>query len=262
MSHLLPFFSCSAVMQKQMRVREARTWMLRDLLGLAGELPTFADPSQDEDTWYTPIYKIQYPTLVCSKKPRRMDLEAKTGLPSSMSPEETAALWRAIRVASSGDNPALTWAPPIRCASQMKLTLPDYQELPGSPRRLMQQTLRAMPDFQGKPALDYVKMDVDMDGHYRSYFARCVCIFVDSHNIHFIAVRWLTEVPGVVIDGTTLLPPLTMSPPGNTKSYSVMPATSIQNGALVLAAGNKLWPLLSPREEKAYILSNTHNTAQ
>ena len=81
MSHLLPFCSCSAVMQKQMRVREARTWMLRDLLGLAGELPTFADPSQDEDTWYTPIYKIQYPTLVCSKKPRRMDLEAKTGLP-------------------------------------------------------------------------------------------------------------------------------------------------------------------------------------
>ena len=31
---------------------------------------------------------------------------------------------------------------------------------------------------------------------------------------------------------------------------------------LGLAAGNKLWPLLSPREEKAYILSNNHNTAQ
>ena len=241
----LPFWHCPAVIQKQMRLREARTWQLRDLLGLAGELPTFADPSQDENTWYTPIYKIQNPTLVCSKKPRLVDLTANTGLPSDMPPEETAALWRAIRIASSGENPVLTWTPPIRCASQMKLTLPDYQELPGSPRRLMQQTLRALPEFQGKPALDYVKMDVDMDGHYRSYFARCVCFFVDSHNIHFIAVRWLTEVPGVVIDGTTLLPPLTMSPPGNTKSYSVMPATSMQNGALVLAAGNKLWPLFA-----------------
>ena len=126
----------------------------------------------------------------------------------------------------------------------------------------MQQTLRALPDFQGKPALDYVKMDVDMDGQHRSHFARCACFFVDSQNTHFIAVRWLTEVPGVVIDGTALFPPLTLSPPGNIKSYSVMPATSIQNGAIVLAAGRKLWPLLSPRVEKAYIISNNHNAAQ
>jgi hypothetical protein len=68
-------------------------------------------------------------------------------------------------------------------------------------------------------------------------------------------------VPGVVIDGTTLLPPLTLSPPGDTKSYSVMPATSIKNGAIVLAAGRKLWPLLSPREEQAHIISNNRNAA-
>ena len=175
-----------------MRVREARTWQLRDLLGLAGELPTFADPSQDEDTWYKPMYKIQNPTLVCSKRPQRVDLVAKTDLLSTMLPEEKAALWRATHVASRGDNPVLTWTPPIRCSSQMKLTLHDCQELPGFPRRLMQQTLRALPDFQGKPALDYVKMDVDMDGQHRPYFARCVCFFVDSQNTHFIAVRWLT----------------------------------------------------------------------
>ena len=45
-----------------------------------------------------------------------------------------------------------------------------------SPRRLKQLTLRAMPKFQNKVALDYVKIDVDMDdGHgpsYRSYFGR------------------------------------------------------------------------------------------
>ena len=37
-----------------MRLREERTWKLRGLLGMARELPTFADPGMDEDHWYSP----------------------------------------------------------------------------------------------------------------------------------------------------------------------------------------------------------------
>ena len=43
----------------------------------------------------------------------------------------------------------LAWAPPVQCAAQMKLTLTDPLELPGSPRRLNQITFRALPLFQG-----------------------------------------------------------------------------------------------------------------
>ena len=238
-------------------------------------------------------------------KTTRLNIVRKLGLPNTLTKLEGIGLWRAMKKALAGENPALAWLPPIQSALQLKLTLPDFQELgtsctrmssllysnkaflyiyvtficllfyqiayfpytnvtflcflctqmtycsytnatsksnspshchvEDSPRRLKQQTLRAMPLFQKKLALDYVKMDVDMGDengpNYRSYFGRCMCFFRDANGDHFVALRWLAEAPGVIIDPTTRLAPLTLSPAGSTDSYSVMSCAAIQNGA-------------------------------
>ena len=139
-----------------MRLRESRTWLLRDLLGMAGEPPTCADPSEDPETWYLPIVRVQHPTLV-GRRTRKMGttlhLEGKRGLPEHLHDEERRALWRVIQqqtATTTGEDPVLNWALPVRCASQMKLTLTDPQELPCSPRRIQKIILRAMPEYQGK----------------------------------------------------------------------------------------------------------------
>jgi hypothetical protein len=88
-----------------------------------------------------------------------------------------------------------------------------------------------------------------------------VCAFSKTASIgkHFVAVHWLTEVEGAVVDPVTRLVPLTLSRPELTASYSVMPASAIVNGALIIQGGAKLWALQSPREQRAYIASNYDN---
>ena len=113
----------------------------------------------------------------------------------------------------------------------------------------------------GTPARDYVKLVVEEDAGKRIYFARCVCFFVDKNLTHFVAVRWLTEVPGVVLDPASRMAPFTMSPEGAIASYSVMPATAILNGALIVPSPGRLWALMSPREEQQYIAHNYMNSS-
>ena len=113
----------------------------------------------------------------------------------------------------------------------------------------------------GTPARDYVKLVVEEDAGKRIYFARCVCFFVDKNLTHFVAVRWLTEVPGAVLDPASRMAPFTMSPEGAITSYSVMPATAILNGALVVPSPGRLWALMSPREERQYIAHNYMNSS-
>ena len=133
-----------------MRRRESRTWQLRDLLGLAGEPPTSVERGQEEDSWYKPIVRRQPPALV--GRSRTINTDAKRGLPPCIPDLEILALWRVIIEQSAsvgGAEPVLNWTLPIRCASQMKLTLEDHQELPASPRRFKNVTLRALSQFQG-----------------------------------------------------------------------------------------------------------------
>jgi hypothetical protein len=49
---------------------------------------------------------------------------------------------------------------------------------------------------------------------------------------------------------------LVLRPPNVTGSYSIMPITSIVNGAIITCSEQKLWVLLSPRETFAYELTN------
>jgi hypothetical protein len=113
----------------------------------------------------------------------------------------------------------------------------------------------------GQPALDYVKVAVGMSRTKRLYFARCVCFFKDANDVHYIALRWLTEIPGVVLDSASQMAPFTMAPIWETPSFDILPAPAILNGALVLPAAGKLWALMSPREEQQCLSSNYQNAS-
>ena len=114
---------------------------------------------------------------------------------------------------------------------------------------------------KGQPALDYVKVAVDMSGTVRLYIARCVCFFKDANDVHYVALRWLSEIPGVVLDPASQMAPFTMAPLWETKSFDILPASVILNGALVLPAAGKLWAIMSPREEQHYLSCNFQNAA-
>jgi hypothetical protein len=89
-------------------------------------------------------------------------------------------------------------------------------------------------------------------GHDRACFARCVCFFVDNDNQRHVAVRWLADVDGAVVDPVSGLVPLALSRREGAASYSAMPAAAILNGALVISAQRtSLWALQSP-------VSNVH----
>ena len=242
-----------------MEVRDERTWALRDLLGIAGEPPTSvaSEENTHDDQWYITKQEPVMPELV--GKEVLLHVHDGQGLPTWLSIEERMALKRAIVIALRGAEPTLVWAEPVKCAAQLKLTLTDLQKKEDDPRRLVKHTLRAMPQFQNVPAQDYVSLYVEEEPRNRIYFGRCVCFFADSTGAHFLAVRWLREVPGVIVDTTTRLVRLKQSPPHVSTSYSVMPTSCILNGALILEGGGNLWALLSPREEKAYTTTNYSN---
>ena len=58
-----------------------------------------------------------------------------------------------------------------------------------------------------------------MSGTERLYFARCVCFFKDANDVHYVALRWLSEIPGVVFDPASQMAPFTMAPLWETKSF-------------------------------------------
>jgi hypothetical protein len=98
-----------------------------------------------------------------------------------------------------------------------------------------------------------------MDDGDRACFAACVCFFVDSAGVLYVALRWLAEVPGVVVDPDSELLPLKQTPVGATASYSVLPVAVIANGALIIQAHGTMWACLSPRETAECIASNYSN---
>jgi hypothetical protein len=68
---------------------------------------------------------------------------------------------------------------------------------------------------------------------------------------------YITSKKGARLEGR-----LTLSRPELTASYSVMPASAVVNGALIIQGGAKLWALQSPREQRAYIASNYDTTIE
>ena len=181
----MPSPSINVIVKAQMQLRDERAWTLRDLLGLAGEPPTAAAPKKNEDpdiddpaAWCMTVQQPWPPSLVGNTWP--FGAVGEFGMPKWLPPPTAAALRRSIVNARVGAHPLLDWIPPMRAASQLKLTLVDLQQLPGAATRLVKVTLRALPFFQGTPTRDYVTLDVAGDGHDRTHFGRCVCFFKDS----------------------------------------------------------------------------------
>jgi hypothetical protein len=109
-----------------------------------------------------------------------------------------------------------------------------------------------------RPAFDNVKIAVQVDDtHTRFYFGRCVAFLKDADDNVFVAVRWYSEVPGTILDPVVKLIPLTLAPDTLPQSYSIMPAHTILNGALIVPRKDLYWAMLSPREEKQYVLQNS-----
>jgi len=196
-----------------MEARDEKTWALRDLLGIAGEPPTSAgsEENSNDEQWYITKQEPVFPELV--GKELVLHVHDGQGLPTWLPIEERMALRRSIVSALHGPEPTLAWSEPIKCAAQLKLTLTDLQKKENDPRRLVKHTLRAMPQFQNVSAQEYVSLYVEEEPRNRIYFGRCVCFFADSTGAHYLAVRWLREVPGVIVDTTTRLVRLKQSLP-------------------------------------------------
>ena len=112
-----------------------------------------------------------------------------------------------------------------------------------------------MAKFRGKATRDNVKVEVeDGEGNARFYFAQCEAFFKDANGHVFVGLRWYDHANpnGYVADDTVLLPRLKLRPLEKTGSYSVLPASCIHNGALIIAGENHHWAVMSPREQKEY----------
>jgi hypothetical protein len=80
------------------------------------------------------------------------------------------------------------------------------------------------------------------------YFAKCRGFFRDGNGDHFVAVQWFNHTLNRNVDPTVKLPKLTLANPDTPASYSIMPATAIVNGALVVESGAKHYAIMHPKE--------------
>ncbi len=121
----------------------------------------------------------------------------------------------------------------------------------------MKVVLRARPKYQGRPAFDNVKIEVEEErGRIRRYFGKCLAFFEDDNKDMFVGVRWY-ETPDrddtQLIDSIVKLAELKLSPVAITRSYGIMPIQSIVNGALIIRVNEQYWALQSPREQAEFL---------
>ncbi len=104
--------------------------------------------------------------------------------------------------------------------------------------------------------IDNVRLMVEEENNRsRMYFGRCIAFFEDANDQIFIGVRWYEAADGgnSFIDPIVHLAKLKLSPANNSRSYGIMPAGSIRNGALILHRNDHYWALQSPREDAEYV---------
>jgi hypothetical protein len=140
----------------------------------------------------------------------------------------------------------------------MKMTMVDRQTLPNDPKRLVWATLRAKKSFQGRPTNGFVKVEVEEDNRQgRLYFAKCEAFFRDSRGDHYVGLRWLDQAGPCALNTTVRLPRLKLRQSTMPRSHSVLPASSVHNGALLIAVEDFYWAVMSPREPGEYVRVNT-----
>ena len=167
---------------------------------------------------------------------------------------------RALAMAIDRDiaSGVLNWQAPVEYSSAMKMTMVDRQTLPNDPKRLVLTTLRAKKSFQGRPTNDFVKVEVEEDnGQGRLYFAKCEAFFRDFRGVHYVGLRWLDQSGPCALNSTFRLPRLKLRPNTIPRSYSVLPASAIHNGALLITVDDFYWAVMPPREQGDYVRVNT-----
>lgn len=158
-----------------------------------------------------------------------------------------------------GEEPVLTWVPPITGARALKLTLEDRQQRLGSYNRLSLVTLRSKELHCERAGWDNVRVAVEYDTGMKLHFGRCIHFMRDSRGAHFVALRWYKETTrGFAEHEDTGTIRLRIAPPEQPNSYSVMPVNCIVNGAYIIDWKGYSWVIQSPREDAFYARTNRH----
>ncbi len=191
---------------------------------------------------------------------REINFATAKGMPKHLTLTEKAGIFRAIRTGTTNINSdaggtasikAVLWHPPIQACTAMATTFIDRQLTHGDKDRHVRIILRTIPKFHTRPGRAI-----------KTHFAQYVVFLKDSQDSFFVVVQWYDPVGREPFDSISGLAQMELRPhPGITKSYSVMPITSIVNGALITRFENKFWVLLSPRETNAYELTTCNSNA-
>jgi hypothetical protein len=157
---------------------------------------------------------------------------------------------RAVTRQTKPGRGSLTWAAPVTFASSLKMPITNRVLPKDDPFRTKFVTFRAVALFHGKPRNDDVKMVVAQNNGTALYFAKCRGFFRDSNGDHFAAVQWHNHSVRRQVDPTVKLPRLTLANPDIPTSYlySIMPATAIVNGALLVEIDGKHYAAMHPKE--------------
>ena len=91
----------------------------------------------------------------------------------------------------------------------------------------------------------------------RYCFAQCEAFFQDGNGRTYVGLRWYDQSGPDIIDATVLQPRLKLRPHDQPRSYSILPASCIHNGALLIANGAHHYAIMSPRELREYESFNT-----
>ena len=103
-------------------------------------------------------------------------------------------------------------------------------------------------------------MIVEENGGDALYFAKCRGFFRDGNGDHVVAVQWFNYSQHRNVDPTLKLPKLTLANPEMPPAYSIMPASAIVNGALLIPSGTKKWRFCTElRLEMFTVVSSSQN---
>ena len=151
---------------------------------------------------------------------------------------------------------------PIVVSNTMRIPLQNRLVERGNVNRVEVLTLRARPNFFGKPRYDNVKVLVQIEPlpggrETEIMFGRCVAFYRDAAGNHFVGVHWYEQVGRKIVDMTARLAKVKPMNKTRYSSYDIMPVGAILNGALLVRDRGikqlardppQYWVRQSPRE--------------
>ena len=239
-----------------MQQKDERSWMLHNVLG-AAKLPPVS--KSYATALMLPAATPKMPALV--GKCTTLTLPNCGGLPADLSTDERTALRLAIIQAVVRQ--LIVWEEPVMVGTVMTFTISNVHEPENSGQYLVPIVLRAKTNFRGRPAWDNIKLHVEEGVGSKFYFGRCMVFFQDNKGSAFVGVRWYkNQSPnGDVLDPTVMLPRLKLASVNVSirnvhECVSILPASAIINGALLIPFNDEYWVMQSSMEQGRYVFKN------